>query len=111
MFRPNRQATWSRIIITAMLGAALVLPATPASALLDRTRFVAHLGVAYFAFHHWALHPFQQGAFAEGAPHRTSSIIKAGVATLFAYHEMKVAQKIAQDSPDPLLQKLNGGLN
>jgi hypothetical protein len=31
--------------------------ASPSSAFLDKTRFVAHLGVAYFAFHHWVLLP------------------------------------------------------
>jgi hypothetical protein len=79
----------------------------PAQAFLDKTRFVAHLGVAYFVFHHWVLRPYEQHAFDPGAPHRTSSIIKAGVALLFAVHEVKVAERIAALSPDPLLHKLN----
>ena len=81
--------------------------ATPSWAFLDKTRFVAHLGVAYFAFHHWVMRPYEQGSFAEGAPHRTSTIVKGGIALLFAVHEVRVAEKISADSKDPLLQKVH----
>jgi hypothetical protein len=81
--------------------------ATPSWAFLDKTRFVAHLGVAYFAFHHWVMRPYEAGAFTEGAPHRTSTIVKGGVALLFAVHEVRVAEKISADSKDPLLQKVH----
>jgi len=81
-----------------------------ADAFLDKTRFVAHLGVAYFCFHHWVLKPYQEGLFADGAPHRISTIVKGGAALLFAVHEVKVSEKIARTSSDPLLQKLDGGL-
>jgi hypothetical protein len=83
---------------------------TPSYAFLDKTRFVLHLGIAYFCFHHWVLKPYQQGAFANGAPHRVATIVKAGAALLFAYHEVKVADRIAKKSNSPLLQKLDGGL-
>lgn len=82
----------------------------PASAFLDKTRFVTHLGIAYFCFHHWVWRPYEQGAFASGAPHRVSTMVKGGVALLFAVHEVEVAKKIADRSSDPLLQKLDGGL-
>ena len=81
-----------------------------ADAMLDKTRFLAHLGVAYFAFHHWVMKPYEQGSFAPGAPHRTAAIVKGGAALLFAYHEAKVSQRIAEKSSDPLLQKLDAGL-
>ncbi len=81
--------------------------ARPAEAFLDKTRFVAHLGVAYFCFHHWVMKPYGEGKFAAGAPHRTSSLIKGGAALLFAVHEVRVAAKIARMSKDPLLQKLS----
>jgi len=81
-----------------------------ADAFLDKTRFVAHLGVAYFCFHHWVLKPYQEGDFAGGAPHRISTIVKGGAALLFAVHEVKVSEKIARTSNDPLLQKLDGEL-
>lgn len=80
----------------------------PAPAFLDKTRFVLHLGVAYFCFHHWVMAPYQAGAFAPGAPHRVSAIVKGGIALLFAVHEVHVAQEIAAKSNDPLLHKLNG---
>jgi hypothetical protein len=98
------------VLIAAFIGAVLAGSVTPSFAFLDKTRFVAHLGIAYFCFHHWVLKPYQQGAFAGGAPHRISTIIKGGAALLFAVHEVKVADKIAKTSSDPLLQKLDGGL-
>lgn len=94
----------------ALVGALIAGSSRPADAFLDKTRFLAHLGVAYFAFHHWVLKPYEQGSFANGAPHRTVSIVKAGAALLFAYHEAKVSQRIAEKSKDPLLQKLDAGV-
>ena len=91
--------------------AIIVARPSPAGAFLDKTRFLAHLGVAYFAFHHWVMKPYSQGAFAAGAPHRTAAVVKGGIALLFAYHEVGVAKKIAAKSSDPLLQKLNTGLD
>lgn len=100
-----------KAVFACALAVALALGlASPSSAFLDKTRFVGHLGVAYFAFHHWVLHPYQEGAFADGAPHRTSTIIKGGVALLFAVHEAQVAEKIAADSKDPLLEKVHGAI-
>ncbi|MDP9017888.1 MAG: hypothetical protein M3N19_06185 [Candidatus Eremiobacteraeota bacterium] len=98
------------LIIGALIIAMFAGSLAPSSAFLDKTRFVAHLGVAYFAFHHWVWNPYKEGKFTNGADHRTSSIVKGGVALLFAYHEVKVAERIAQKSHDPLLQKLDGAL-
>ena len=104
-------ATFKKALLSLALTGALAAGAvSPAGAFLDKTRFVAHLGVAYFCFHHWVLRPYQQGSFSNGAPHRISTMIKGGAALLFAVHEVKVADKIAKNSPDPLLQKLDGGL-
>ncbi|GAC1567760.1 MAG: hypothetical protein NVS2B3_07670 [Vulcanimicrobiaceae bacterium] len=100
-----------RIVLAAMLTLALFASfARPSSAFLDKTRFAAHLGVAYFAFHHFVLGPVQKGEFSNGAPHRVSSIVKGGAALLFAVHEVKVAQKIAHDSKSPLLHALDSKL-
>ncbi|GAC1359835.1 MAG: hypothetical protein NVSMB31_20180 [Vulcanimicrobiaceae bacterium] len=98
------------LIIGALIVTMFAGSLTPSYAFLDKTRFVAHLGVAYFAFHHWVWNPYKEGKFQGGAEHRTASIVKGGVALLFAYHEVKVAEKIAQKSHDPLLQKLDGAL-
>lgn len=107
----NKSLLSRAALALALVGALLVGTTRPASAFLDKTRFLAHLGVAYFAFHHWVLKPYEQGSFANGAPHRTISIAKAGAALLFAYHEAKVSQRIAEKSKDPLLQKLDSGVS
>jgi hypothetical protein len=98
-----------RWLTAALLAIAFAFGATrSADAFLDKTRFVAHLGIAYFCFHHWVLNPYRQGAFAPGAPHRIAALVKGGVALLFAVHEVRVAHDIAHKSSDPLLQKLDG---
>ncbi len=103
--------SFNRFALCAALVIALVSGfARPSNAFLDKTRFAAHLGVAYFCFHHWVLGPVQHGAFANGAPHRTASIVKGGAALLFAVHEVKVSEKIARNSNSPILHKLDGKL-
>ncbi len=102
--------TAKSLVAGAFAVALLTFSLSRADAFLDKTRFVAHLGVAYFCFHHWVLKPYQEGDFASGAPHRISTIVKGGAALLFAVHEVKVSEKIARTSSDPLLQKLDGGL-
>ena len=103
--------TRNRIGVSFALALALMVSTVrPSEAFLDKTRFVAHLGVAYFCFHHWVQHPFQAGAFQKGAPHRTATIVKGGAALLFAVHEVQVSEKIARKSKSPLLHKLDGKL-
>ena len=82
----------------------------PSHALLDKTRFAAHLGIAYFCFHHWVSNPYREGKFVANAPHRTRSIVKAGAALLFAVHELKAAKNVAQQSKDPLLSRLSASI-
>jgi hypothetical protein len=95
------------VLIAALTLALLAGFAKPSSAFLDKTRFVAHLGVAYFCFHHWVIKPYQEGGFNDGAPHRVATIVKGGAALLFAYHEVKVSEKIAHDSNSPILHALD----
>jgi hypothetical protein len=103
---------FNKTFVAIALAAALIAGlARPSQALFDKTRFAAHLGIAYFCFHHWVSNPYREGKFVSGAPHRTASIIKAGAALLFAVHELKVSNKIAHQSKDPLLQKLAGSLD
>ncbi|GAC1524802.1 MAG: hypothetical protein NVS2B8_09070 [Vulcanimicrobiaceae bacterium] len=101
----------NRLVVAATLAFAMLFATVrPSSAFLDKTRFAAHLGVAYFCFHHFVLKPYQEHRFDNGAEHRTGTIIKGGAAMLFAVHELKVAQKIAHDSHSPLLHKMDGKL-
>ena len=88
-----------------------VMLLNPSFGLFDKTRFVTDLGVAYFSFHHWVSKPYKEGRFNNGAPKRTGSIVKAGVALLFAANRVKAANKIAHESKDPLLHKLAGSLD
>ena len=101
--------SFKRAGVTLLLLLTLTFGAMcPASAFLDKTRFLAHVGIAYFCFHHWVLNPYRQGDFAPGAPHRVAALVKGGVALLFAVHEIRVAQDIAHKSSDPLLHALDG---
>jgi hypothetical protein len=76
------------------------------TAFLDKTRFLLHVGLAYFAFHHWIYNPYKAHAFAKGASGRTKAIIKAGIAALFAVHQLKVAYGIAKSSHSATLHAL-----
>jgi hypothetical protein len=55
-----------------------------------------HIGVAYFAFHHWLYKPWRAGEFRKGAPKRKRRIVKAIIATLVGVHEAKVAVRQLQ---------------
>jgi len=106
----SRQSTATRLAVAFLAFGLFLSAARPAEAFLDKTRFAAHLGIAYFCFHHWVMKPYGEGQFVSGAPHRTSALVKGGVALLFAVHEVQVAAKIARLSKDPLLQKLSGSV-
>ena len=91
---------------TASAAPAVQSHAQAHPALFDKTRFVFHLGLAYFAFHHFVYNPWKAGSFKAGAAHRTTSIIKAGVALLVTYHELKKAYDIAKGSNSNILRAL-----
>lgn len=75
-------------------------------AFFDKTRFVLHVGFAYYAFHHWVYKPFKAGDFASGAHHRLLNLGKAALAILFTVHELKKAYKIATSSHSATLHAL-----
>jgi hypothetical protein len=119
--RATERRTMRRSLAVGALAVALLFSATAPSlagtagaathlrshpALFDKTRFALHLGLAYFAFHHFVYNRYRQGAFKSGAPHRTSTIIKAGVALVFTAHELKVAYDIARKSNSGVLHAL-----
>jgi hypothetical protein len=81
-------------------------PAQSHPAIFDKTRFVLHMGFAYFAFHHWVYKPFKAGDFAPGAHHRLLNLGKAALAVLFTVHELKKSYKIAHDSHSATLHAL-----
>lgn len=83
----------------------------PARAFLDKTRFLFDTGTAFFAFHHWVWNPYKAGDFKSNVPHHTKYIVKAGLATLFAVHQIKSADSIAHKSKSPLLHKIAGAMD
>jgi hypothetical protein len=111
-----KRTVLSVILLTAVLGSA-VTPSLSGSAsaanhvrshaaLFDKTRFLLHMGLAYFAFHHFVYAKWKAGDFKSGASHRTSNIIKAALAVLFTYHELHKAYDIAKGSHSKTLHLL-----
>jgi hypothetical protein len=74
-----------------------------------KTKFVLHVGLAFGAFHRYIYKPLKAGAFKSGAPGRVKALLKAGVAALFAVHELKVAHEDALSDSHlrPLANKLD----
>jgi hypothetical protein len=67
---------------------------------LAKTKFVIHTGLAFGAFHRYIYKPFKAGTFTGGnLTHNKAAVVKAGLAGLFAYHELKIALKDAQANP------------
>ncbi len=69
---------------------------------LPTAKFVLHAGLAFGAFHRYIYKPFKAGQL-HGFTHKLA-LLKAGVAGLFAYHELKLAVLDAHASP--ILSKL-----
>jgi hypothetical protein len=72
---------------------------TPNVGRLPTVKFVLHAGLAFGAFHRWIYKPFKAGAFSGGLFKHKLTVLKAGLAGLFVYHELKLAVKDAQASP------------
>lgn len=72
---------------------------TPNVGRLPTAKFVLHAGLAFGAFHRWIYKPFKAGAFSGGLFKHKLTVLKAGLAGLFAYHELKLAVMDAQASP------------
>lgn len=94
---------WFASLLTFVMACGIM---SPSFGLLDKTRFAADMGLAFFAFRHWVYTPYKSGAFQSGAPGRTKSLIKGGAALLFAVNRVKRADTIAHNSKSPLLHKL-----
>lgn len=57
---------------------------------LAKTKFVLHAALAFGAFHHFIYGPANAGDFKHPFSHKLT-IVKAGLATVFVYHELKLA--------------------
>lgn len=64
-----------------------------------KTKFVAHSGLAFGAFHRWLWKPFQSGTFKKGADGRIKAFIKGGLSALFVKREVRLAATDVQADP------------
>ena len=80
-------------------------------ALFDKSRFLLHMGFAYYAFHHFVYARYKSGGFASGASGRTGNFVKAALALVFTYHELKVSYDIANKSSSGVLHAVVSPLN
>jgi len=72
---------------------------------LPTAKFVLHAGLALGALHRYIYKPFKAGSFTGGSLFKHKlAIAKAGLAGLFAYHELKLA--VADAKASPILSKL-----
>jgi hypothetical protein len=72
---------------------------------LPTAKFVLHAGLAFGAFHRYIYKPFKAGSFTGGSIFKHKlALVKAGLAGLFAYHELKLA--VADARASPTLSKL-----
>ncbi len=81
-------------------GSAPASVAQGGSTSFPKTKFLLHAGLAFGAFHHFIYKPFKAGQLTGGGlfAHKLTKI-KAGLAGLFAYHEVKLALTAAKSSP------------
>ncbi len=63
-----------------------------------KTKFVLHAGLAFGAFHRYIYKPWRAGDLRHPFSHKLT-LIKAGLAGAFVYHELKLALHDAQSSP------------
>ena len=71
---------------------------------LATAKFVVHAGLAFGAFHRYIYKPAKAGTFSGSPLNHKAALVKAGLAGLFVYHELKLAFGDAEQSP--LLSKL-----
>jgi hypothetical protein len=77
---------------------------TPNVGRLPTVKFALHAGLAVGAFHPSIYTPLKNGTFTGGILKHKLALAKAGLAGLFAYHNLKLAIQDARGSPR--LQKL-----
>ena len=70
---------------------------TTSTTSLPTAKFVLHFGLAGGAFHRYIYNPFKAGAFSKPLSHK-AALVKAALAGLFIYHELKLAVQDAKAS-------------
>ncbi len=93
------------LLLAASLTAAGTVPHAEAG-VVEKARFVFHLGAAYYAFNTWVWRPYREYKFQVGAPGQKTNIVKAGLALAFAATQVNAAIKMTRNTNDPFLQKI-----
>ncbi|MGI8827343.1 MAG: hypothetical protein ACR2JC_17215 [Chloroflexota bacterium] len=73
------------------------------AAAFDKTKFLLHLGAAYYAFHHFVYSPYKAGKLSR---HHLFTVGKAVLALVFAGHEVHTAYTLAKNSNSKTLHVL-----
>ena len=82
---------------TTSSGASTVVSASSGTRSLATAKFVLHAGLAFGAFHHWIYAPIKAGALRNPGSHKLA-LVKAGLAAVFVYHELKLSAENAKSS-------------
>jgi hypothetical protein len=64
-----------------------------------KTKFVAHSGLAFGAFHRYLYKPYKAGTFKKGADGRLTAFAKGGLAALFIKREIRLASEDVRANP------------
>ncbi|MBV9048723.1 MAG: hypothetical protein JOY58_10675 [Solirubrobacterales bacterium] len=83
---------------SAASSGAVTTSSSAASTHFAKTKFVLHAGLAFGAFHHWIYKPIRAGDLRHPFSHKVT-LIKAGLASAFVYHELKLAAEDVKSSP------------
>lgn len=76
---------------------ASTISASSGTKSLATAKFVLHAGLALGAFHHWIYAPIKAGALRSPGSHKLA-LVKAGLAAVFVYHELKLSAENAKSS-------------
>jgi len=91
-------STSSSTSVAATSGAgASTAGSSSATKSLATAKFVLHAGLALGAFHHWIYKPIKAGVLKSPGSHKLT-LVKAGLAALFVYHELKLSAADAKSS-------------
>ncbi len=78
-------------------GATTASSSSSATKHFAKTKFVLHAGLAFGAFKHFIYNPVKAGDLKHPFSHKLT-LVKAGLASLFVYHELKLAAEDVHSS-------------
>jgi hypothetical protein len=88
---------------SASAGGGSTATSTTSTTQFAKTKFVLHAGLAFGAFHRWIYKPAKAGELSHPLEHKLTTL-KAALAAVFVYHELKLA--LADAQADPTLSKI-----